>query len=790
MRAAVYCFFPPNLPDALTFENQLIITFPGHDKSVVEALFRELAGLGVDGERPNTVDLEEQWLDALADFHGCLGDMNLAVAADTNIPVNTSKKAFLKQSLNVNDEQLLDCDTHSLIRAGRRVHNRPGFPHGIGADPARKFCLGHSINFCPDQYRNSNKFVNDSLQNEAALISFGRRSQIGIKPSGNAGGMFFRINFNTKQVFTRIMDIEQANNLADQSKKEYTGAMSMVLQPETLRRLDTKFFRNQLPFDKDQYPKLKAFIDNQKVIPQSTDDYQKLIQGGKDQETWFSNPLSLHDELNKLEISSPEDQQQLLHTLKKRYTHWPDGRPLEQLFQQSWSNCYHELTYQYGKVDENIRNLIKAFGEESIQRLVEQNPHLLEGRLDSLDGLQLKGDYEIYGIDFSSCSMNGTVLQSVKFNECKFDTAVLNRVTVENVRFNACYFEGKQFSSSVLDNACFDPDTSIDGWVFESTDLLSQIIYQSCVNQQEEFNLAQWLEVMMKNHFLRGLSTPLDDLSRDILSQHMEEIIRDYPHHLIGMINELLNIKFKNIDHAIRFIRNNREFHTGEINDLRDLFFDFRTVLLKEGNYPGGKSGPLNELIAFTPDKHNDLPREAVLPLILNIINLVMFPQSENEYREFGVNVNNADDHNDDRNSMSEYGSQSTENNTTSYPVSDVLPLYNLSSYRAGLCLYHLKDYREYIDQLWEECSEEHKLAIAKHCLSQHNVAVSPQTTREFMKLLLTNNPEEKHWLDNYNANMAKHIENQQACNQLITDRFGSWLRDRTVIDTSLPSTN
>ncbi|MBO9497769.1 hypothetical protein J7438_27340, partial [Thalassotalea sp. G20_0] len=142
-------FFPPNLPDALTFENQLIITVPGHDKSVVEALFRELAGLGIDGERPNTVDLEEQWLDALADFHGCLGDMNLAVAADDiNIPVNTSKKAFLKRLLNLSDEKL-DCFNHSSIRAGRWVHYGPGFPHGIGTDPARKFCPGHSINFSP-----------------------------------------------------------------------------------------------------------------------------------------------------------------------------------------------------------------------------------------------------------------------------------------------------------------------------------------------------------------------------------------------------------------------------------------------------------------------------------------------------------------------------------------------------------------------------------------------------------------------------------------------------------------
>ena len=67
-------FCPPDLPDALTFEHKLTITFPGHSKAVVEALFQELDGLGIHGERPNTHDLEERWLDSLADYHGCLGE--------------------------------------------------------------------------------------------------------------------------------------------------------------------------------------------------------------------------------------------------------------------------------------------------------------------------------------------------------------------------------------------------------------------------------------------------------------------------------------------------------------------------------------------------------------------------------------------------------------------------------------------------------------------------------------------------------------------------------------------
>ena len=123
-------------------------------------------------------DLEEQWLDALADHHGCLGDMNRAVAADINTPRNTCKKAFLGKLLNISEEELR-WQIYTCIRAGRIVHNRP---HGIGADPAGKFYPGHDIHFAALEPWNSCRFVTGCLGNEAALTSFERRSQIGMKP--------------------------------------------------------------------------------------------------------------------------------------------------------------------------------------------------------------------------------------------------------------------------------------------------------------------------------------------------------------------------------------------------------------------------------------------------------------------------------------------------------------------------------------------------------------------------------------------------------------------------------
>ncbi|WP_257294537.1 pentapeptide repeat-containing protein [Endozoicomonas sp. YOMI1] len=772
-------FSPPNLPDALSFENQLTITFPGHSKAVVEALFRELAGLGIDGERPGTTDLEEQWLDALADYHGCLGDMNLAVAADINTPVNTRKKAFLKQFLHLSDEDLLDWEIHCRIRAGRLVHYRRGFPHGIMANPAREFCPGHNINFYADRERDSKQVMLDSLKNEGALSSFERRTQMGMKPFGNAGHMDERLKYDTHYVFSRILE-----NLVDKSEREFTGAMSMILKSEALGRLDGDIFP-----DHDQYqrpfPDLDAFARNEKIIAQSTNDYRRVIHGAKGQETRFSNPLSLLDELKKLEISSPKDQQHLLRMLKKRYSHWPDGRPLEQLFRQSWSALYYELTFKGSKVDKNIKSLIKACGEEGIQLLVEQNPQLLEGKLDSLDGLQLKGSEELRGIDFSGCSMNKTVLQSIYIKECKFNAELLSSATVKDVFFGNCSFEGERFSSSVLDNARFHPKTCLNGRVFDNTRQLARIIYQSCVNQQNEFNLEQWLKVMVKNHFLRHFYSPLDDLSRDILSQRIEEIIRAYPHQLCKIVKDLFEINFTDVDNAINFVRNNPEFYDRKVKDFRDLYFDFRNIFLREGNYPGQLGDPFEELINLGCVVSNDFSREAVLALILNVINLVMFPQSDNECLESAIKINSADEHDDCWKTISEASSDRIKNNTISSSVSDDLPLDDMIVYRANLCRFHLKRYRDYAHKFWEECSEERKLSIAKHCLTHKNVAVSHLTTVEFMKLL-TKKPEEKNWLSDFSANMERHKKNQHEYNKVLEDYFGPQARDRTVIDVSI----
>ena len=757
-------FFPPKLPNAQAFEHKLIITFPGHSKAVVEALFRELSGLGIEGERPNTGELEEQWLDSLANYHGFLGDMNRAVSADVNTAVNTSKKRYLKERLELSDDALLDWEVHCRIRAGRLVHYRPGLPHGIMGNPAREFYLGHNINFIADRTLDTGQVVTNSLRNESALCSYERRTQIGMKPFGNAVGMHRRIQYDSNYVFSRILGDSPANR----SKIEYTGAMNMIFKSEALGRLDGSIFSDLLHC-LEPYSQLDAFSQNLKIIVNSAIDYQKLINAKKTQETRFSNPLSLLDELKIVEMSSPSDQQNLLHKLKKRYSHWPDGRPLEQLFRQSWSTCYYQLVCEHSNVKENIKELVKLCGEEGIQSLVEQNPQLLEGRLDSLDGMKLDGGmHHVCGVDLSGCSMNGTVLKSVIFRKCKLNTELLNSAIVGNIFFVKCSFEGERFSLSVLDNAKFMPATDKENYrAHERTHQLSRIIYQSCINQQNEFNLNQWLTVMEKSQFLRHFSTPLDDLSRNIISHQIERIIKDYRHQLPGIINGVLAVQFENIDCAIDFVRNNPEFYDRKVNNFRDLHFDFRISYLREKYRDVEWESLERNLTNLRSSERCDFPREAVLALIANTINFIMFPQPDSRYMEFGANSGYTDNQSNLwKNNVRENG-VSTKNNTISPLKSE-----DMKSKKARFLL-QLEQYQDYFHNLWKACTEESQLAIAKYCIRHHCVAVSHFTTLEFMKIL-TKHQEQRNWLSDFAAYMEKHKQVHHECKLLLQARYGN----------------
>ena len=267
-----------------------------------------------------------------------------------------------------------------------------------------------------------------------------------------------------------------------------------------------------------------------------------------------------------------------MQALKRRYSHWPDGRPLEALFQYSPSTRYYELTALFSRIPGNIKILIKACGEESLELLLQQNPGLLEGKLQSLDGLKIPNERlgpTLVGLDFKGCSMNDTKLKRTKFMDCQFTMEQLNDASLDEVTFQGCSFEGECFASSVLKNATFFPAELINNQqVTDSIPKLSQAISQSCINSQGQFNLELWLDVMEKSHYLRRLVVtksflesrvtgrrPMDETTKKILAEQIDNVASKHPERLQFIVKEIFRIRMDNIETISNFIKKNPEFH-------------------------------------------------------------------------------------------------------------------------------------------------------------------------------------------------------------------------------------
>ena len=124
---------------------------------------------------------------------------------------------------------------------------------------------------------------------------------------------------------------------------------------------------------------------------------------------------------------------------------------------------------------------------------------------------------------------------------------------------------------------------------------------------------------------------------------------------------------------------------------------------------------------------------EAVLELMFNAANRAVFRQLKYEYIEFNDNFDNTDDHNHGRNNISEEESEGAKINTMPFTEPDVKILGNT------ILIAHFRDFQKYFYELWEACSDESKLTIAKFCLSHHVVLVSKSTQEKFLKFLADN---------------------------------------------------
>lgn len=524
---------------------------------------------------------------------------------------------------------------------------------------------------------------------------------------------------------------------------------------------------------------------------------------------------ALVNKLKSLQVNPP-NQQDGLPAPKRRYNPQSGGCPPEKMLRYSGSDRYCELISDRSKVPDSIKLIIMYFGEENLELLMRQNPGLQ--KLVSLDGLKkMPGGVSetIEGIDFRGCSMKGAEFEYTVFKRCKFTKEQLNSADLERIVFQDCSFEGDHLASSVLENAKFFPENPQEtSHIVDSSEQAdsrqrtSQIIFQSCVNLQGEFNLKQWLDVMDKNNYLCPHNEPLDELTKKILIENIERIKSDYPQKIKSIIFYLFSISLDHDASALSFVENNPEFFDRKVNDLSSVYFDFKTTILSNSNrYDGNIFTFLEDLNALltdlveplsdgeeedlfdlddsvepVEDVHSLLPREDMLVLMINIIELLMFPHPKHEYIELGVNTNGIN------NGTSENSAKNIENKTNLYFGSDYKLHRSIECARAKIFQWGLEAYRTKCHRVWESCPREGKLTIARYCLRHKIVAVDHGTTIEFMKLLFTNRELEP-WLDNFAANMDEHKNNERRINVWIrkfdadTEEYSSEEIDESLKD-------
>ena len=481
----------------------------------------------------------------------------------------------------------------------------------------------------------------------------------------------------------------------------------------------------------------------------------------------------------------------MLYALKRRYSHWPDGRPIDAIFQHSLRSWYYELTDKNNKsTPYNIKCFIKACGVDSFEYLFTNNLKLLSGKLDNLDGLQMKGN-RFADLDFRQCSMKGTRFEpgtlsiTIAFFGCQFTAEQFDQAQLKGVEFSGCTFEGKAFSSQVLENAKFYVTNSSSSNFIRSNAImteahrhqLSEIINLSCLkagttaDMPEELDTKRWLKVMINSRFLcqpkKDSPLLLDNKTRQTLEQQLPVIKKQHSQLLSELVNALIPLKFYGgTAEATAFIRNNPRLPSKKVDSLGVLTFqewnnsDNHPEELKKYVEPK----VIKAWLAHYPDYSLDCTKSANVSsdnggydskfsyLMIHYPEAVPGCAKEIEqkarkmaekYTYFNAFVYNALVYLAKKRQMS--------------PKQETFWLNRLITRELFPDLAGLLRYREGFLNFWQQChQDEHKLEVAKTLITESNTLVGYKATIELFKHLVTQG-ESGAFLDGFIENLHSH---------------------------------
>ena len=523
----------PDQPAARSLENRLEIVLPGHGQHVAEQSFKTLEALGVCVTRPTLDDLEGQWLDKLAAYHGVHGAMMEAIEDDiADLPATQKKRQWLAAELKTKETQL-DWESHCRMRNGELVWYRPGFPHKVKEMPESEFCLAHNLGYNSLRPERLEQVVTSIINNGMSLDSLVTRSIKGCEPTGSGYHSESFKNGTARYVYTRLQTFTPGGCSAGAERK-----LGMVFKPEVQGRLDARHYSdNQLIASL-----FGACPANERRVRKRPCERGALqtFASGQNAQVDFTSSLSLNDELHSLHIGDPAVRNNLLRAVKRRRDYWPDGRPVEEVFSHSWGTYYYELLSNLN-IPASIKAIIRSASETQIQKLVEQNPDLSQGTLTSLRGIHIS-HVTINKLDFTECDMQCASFKNVIFKECTFDPdRLMNASEFSSLEFSLCSFMGQGLLPKALfENAEFIlqeriPDSALHNNVsdqqkegFFKLVLRSYCIpleHKGCVPSNDVENV---LKVLAKSDFFtlyhgRCNGKPVDAVT-EWLSLYMDDI--------------------------------------------------------------------------------------------------------------------------------------------------------------------------------------------------------------------------------------------------------------------------
>ena len=424
-------YFAGDLPEAKTFERQLSLEIDGDIHCCGQQVFDALDQLGIDVERPSFLDLQEGYLDRLAQYSDCLLLMNKETQqqapADQSQQERVRKKeAFLKQKLALS--RVPEWDEHCNLAGGKKVYFYPPYPFTGQKVHNGEYLVSHRLNYRSSRHPAAT--LTSILNTGKLLCSYSDRKRQGVPGSGSeALGDNIKVGAG-RTVFTRV------------SKKiDDLDSVQLLFKPHVMARLDAQFFPNNkhvidtvLPFTDPVAARLRRTPPLDQATCENLAKKRKTPQD--DNQLCIPENLSL-DDLECISTSTDEEKMEIETCLSERFEHWPDGRNIHSLV----------VTAKYGR--ENYRqlcqhpevgSLVKTIGFQQFRKLLDQNPGLEEGKITSLRGIHLSGIIE--DRKFSNGVLDGAIFDDgVMFECCLFFGVDFTQIHIGKAHFEYCYFD-------------------------------------------------------------------------------------------------------------------------------------------------------------------------------------------------------------------------------------------------------------------------------------------------------------------------------------------------------------